>query len=62
MQETFSYYGLKEKDYLTNADTATTFANLKFGIVKFFILGIIAWFLSLIFFLKRRNKVWVYGS
>lgn len=57
MHETFSYYRLKEKDYLTNPDTAATFANLKFGIIKFFILGVVAWFFSLIFFLKRKNKV-----
>ena len=57
LHETFSYYGLKEKDYLANPNTAVTFAKLKLGIVKFSIVGAIAWFLSLIFFLKRKNKV-----
>jgi len=57
LHETFSCYGLKEKDYLANANTAATFANLKFGIIKFSIFGVIAWLLSLIFFLKRKNKV-----
>jgi hypothetical protein len=31
--------------------------NLKFGLVKFSILGIVAWVLGIIFFFKRKNGI-----
>jgi len=57
LHKTFGYYGLKEKDYLLSANVAETFASLKFGIVKFLILGVAAWVSGFIFFLKRNNSV-----
>ncbi len=57
LQELFGYYGLQEKDYLSSVNVAETFAGLKFGIIKFSILGVVAWILGIVFFLKRKNKV-----
>ncbi len=57
MHTTFDYYGLKEKDYLLSLNVAYTIANLKVGIIKFSILGVSAWILGVIFFIKRNNKV-----
>jgi len=57
LQEVFGYYGLQEKDYLLSENVGKTFANLKCGIVKFSILGIVAWILGIGFFLKQKNKV-----
>ena len=57
MRETFSYYEIKEKNYLANADIAATFTSLKFEIIKFLVLGFGTRVLSLIFFLKRKNEV-----
>ncbi len=57
LHRTFGYYGLEEKDYLLSANIAETLANLKYGIVKFLILGTAAWISGFIFFLKRNNKV-----
>lgn len=57
LQELFGYYGLQEKGYLSSANVAETFATLKFGIIKFSILGGVAWILGIVFFLKRKNKV-----
>jgi len=59
LQETFGYYGLQEKDYLLSENVAETFAKLKFGIIKFSILGVIAWTLGFIFFLKRNNTLFL---
>ncbi len=56
LHELFGYYGLQEKDYLSSGNVAETFASLKFGIVKFSILGIIAWILGIAFFLKRKDN------
>ena len=57
LQELFGYYGLQKKDYFLSPNVAETFVSLKFGIIKFSILGIIAWVLGIIFFLKRKNTV-----
>ncbi len=57
LQELFGYYGLQEKDYLLSPNVAETFTSLKFGIIKFSILGVIAWILGIVFFLKRKNKI-----
>ncbi len=56
LQELFGYYGLEEKNLLS-VNVAETFASLRFGIIKFSILGVIAWILGIVFFLKRKNKV-----
>jgi hypothetical protein len=56
LQETFGYYGIKERDYLLNPNAVETFASLTFGIVKFLVLSLISWMLAVIFFLKRNNK------
>jgi len=56
LQELFGYYGLQEKDYLSSRNVAETFASLKFGIIKFSILGVIAWILGIVF-LIRKNKI-----
>lgn len=52
----FSYYGLQEKDLSLSKDVAETIFNLKFGIVKFSILGLLAWILGIIFYWKRSKK------
>ena len=57
LQELFGYYGLQEKDYPSSKNAAETFALLKFGIIKFSILGLVAWVLGLVFFLKRNSRV-----
>ncbi len=57
MQETFAYYGIGENTYLSNAKTAPTFLNLKFGIVKFSILGLVSWVLAVVFFIKRKSNI-----
>ncbi len=57
LQELYGYYGLQEKEYLSSVSVAQTFASLKFGIIKFSILGVVAWILGIVFFLKRKNKV-----
>ena len=57
LQELFGYYGLQERDYLSSVNVAETIASLKFGIIKFSILGVAAWVLGIFFFLKRKNKI-----
>ncbi len=57
LQELFGYYGLQEENYLSSENVAETFALLKFGIIKFSILGLAAWILGIVFFLKRNNKL-----
>ncbi len=52
--ETLAYYGLQEQSN-SNPKTAATVFDLKFGVVKFSILGAAAWILSIIFFLKRKT-------
>lgn len=51
----FSYYGMQEKDLSLSKDVSETIFNLKFGIVKFSVLGLLAWILGIIFYLKRNN-------
>lgn len=55
LQELYGYYGLQEKDYLLSVNVAETFASLKFGIIKFSIIGFASWILSIIFFWKRKK-------
>lgn len=57
LRELFAYYSLDEEVYMSHPKNAAVFADLWFGIVKFSILGVVAWILSLIFFWKRNNKV-----
>ncbi len=56
LQELLGYYGI-QSDTLTSGDAMETFAQLRFGIIKFSILGSVGWILGLIFFVKRKNKV-----
>ena len=55
--EVFAYYGANEKMYLSNPEIAEMIFNLKYGIVKFLVFGIISWGLSLFFYLKRNSKL-----
>jgi len=57
LQKMYAYYGIGEKIYLSNAETATMFLNLKFGIVKFSILGLVSWLLAIILFIKIKSKI-----
>ena len=52
MRQTFAYYGINEIDY--SEKIAVAFSNLKFGIIKFSILGVVSWILATIFFVKRK--------
>ncbi|CAN5116615.1 hypothetical protein BH20ACI1_BH20ACI1_26820 [soil metagenome] len=54
MRQTFAYYGINETDY--SEKIAIIFSNLKFGIVKFSILGTASCVLAIIFFIKRKSK------
>ena len=54
MRQTFAYYGINEIDY--SEKIAVAFSNLKFGIIKFSILGVVSWILATIFFVKRKVK------
>lgn len=56
LQELLGYYGI-QSDNLTSGNAMETFAQLRFGIIKFSILGLVAWVLGLIFFVKRNNKL-----
>lgn len=44
-----------EDQYYTNPKTAAMIFDLKFGIIKFAVLGFAFWILAIIFFLKRKS-------
>lgn len=50
---TFAYYGVAEKNIYSNPEILDTIANLKFGIIKFTILGILGIIFGLFFLLKK---------
>ncbi len=54
LQELLGYYGI-QLSKLTSGDAVETFAQLKFGIIKFSIFGIVAWILGIVFFFKRKK-------
>ncbi len=55
--ETFAYYGISDENLYLSEKVAKTIFDLKYGIVKFLIFGIIAWLISLFLFIKSRKKV-----
>lgn len=50
---TFAYYGLPEKDYEKYPEIMTTLFNLKFGVVKFSVLGVLSLLIGLFLLLKK---------
>ena len=50
----FAHYGLEEQ-YYSNPKVLETVFNLKFGIIKFTIIGFASLILSIILFLKRKK-------
>lgn len=55
--EIFSYYGVNEQQLLaSNDDAAQTIFQLKFGIVKFLALGVVAWLVSIVLIIISRKK------
>ncbi len=52
----FSYYGIDIVE-LNNKQAAETIFNFRIGIVKYTLLGIVAWTTSVFFLIKRLKKV-----
>ncbi len=54
LRQTFTHYGINETDY--SEKIAIIFSDLRFGIIKFSIFGIISWLLAIIFFMKKERS------
>ncbi len=54
--ELFDYYSISEKVYTSRPEISTVTFNFKFGIIKYTLLGIIAWTASIYFLVKSYKK------
>lgn len=50
---TFAYYGVSDEILYSNAEITATLAQLRFGIIKFIILGFLGIIFGLFFLLKK---------